>query len=352
MFSIYMCSFAHVPSKMTKKLARAKLESLKALLAKGSSIRAIAKQLDISKSVVHNYSKGLNRNIIKKGRPKKLSPPNVAYCVTQISRGVAKTATELCQALKKDSGVNVHRTTVARALKRKGLRSGEKKEKPMLRMKNVKERLKFAQAHKDWTVEDWRTVIFSDETKINRFNSDGREWCWYREEESLIPRNVKQTVKHGGGNIKIWGCMTSFGVGFMCQIVDILDQHLYIDILKGELASTIEHYGLDETKITFQHDNDPKHTAKKVKEYLSDQTYETMSWPAQSPDLNPIEHLWSQLKRDLNKYEKPPSGLKDLWERVQVVWEAISVETCQNLIDSMPRRIQAVIKAKGYWTKY
>ncbi len=75
-------------------------------------------------------------------------------------------------------------------------------------------------------------------------------------------------------------------------------------------------------------------------------------WPANSPDMNPIEHLWTHVKNQLKKYDSPPSGVLELWERVEETWNAIPVEVCQNLIESMPRRLEAVIKAKGKWTKY
>src|SRR5882757_10957796 len=77
-----------------------------------------------------------------------------------------------------------------------------------------------------------------------------------------------------------------------------------------------------------------------------------LKWPAQSPDLNPIEHLWQHLKRQLNAYEVPPAGIHELWDRVQMEWEKIPKEVCRNMIESMPRRIEAVIKAKGAQTKY
>ena len=77
-----------------------------------------------------------------------------------------------------------------------------------------------------------------------------------------------------------------------------------------------------------------------------------MVWPAQSPDLNPIEHLWGYLKRRLAEHENPPSGIYELWKRIQMDWEEISVAECQKLIESMPRRIEAVLKAKGGYTKY
>ena len=77
-----------------------------------------------------------------------------------------------------------------------------------------------------------------------------------------------------------------------------------------------------------------------------------MVWPTQSPDLNSIEHLWGFLKRNLLKHEHPPSGIHELWERIQVKWEEIAVEEHQKLIESMPRRVQAVLNAKGGYIKY
>jgi hypothetical protein len=70
-------------------------------------------------------------------------------------------------------------------------------------------------------------------------------------------------------------------------------------------------------------------------------------WPANSPDLNPIENLWEHLHRELAKYQSPPEGMIELWERIQVEWNSIPASVCQSLIDSMPRRIKAVKRAKG-----
>ena len=77
-----------------------------------------------------------------------------------------------------------------------------------------------------------------------------------------------------------------------------------------------------------------------------------MSWPAQSPDLNPIEHLWYHLKRRLGEYENAPGGMQELWKRVKVEWDKIEADTCQKLIESMPRRVDTVIREKGGHTKY
>jgi hypothetical protein len=277
----------------------------------------------------------------------------VTNLVTQITTQSAKTAQSLVQVVKDSVGIDVHRTTISRELKNAGLKSGKKKKKPALSEKNRKERLAFAKAHRYWTVEDWNNVIFSDETKINRFGSDGNKWTWYRDGETLQPRNVQQHSKNQGGHIMLWSCITSLGVGYMCDIEGIMDQHLYKQILEKELEDTISWYEFDSEQLIFQHDNDPKHTAKSVKEYLNDKSYEIMLWPPQSPDLNPIENCWSLLKNKLfSEYKKPPSGIKELFDRCSEQWELIKIDYLDKLYESMPRRMRQVIKAKGRWTKY
>ena len=77
-----------------------------------------------------------------------------------------------------------------------------------------------------------------------------------------------------------------------------------------------------------------------------------LDWPAQSPDLNPIEHLWNHLKRRLNQYETVPRSMHELWERVEKELNEINSTFCLKLIESMPRRVAAVLKAKGGYTKY
>ena len=97
---------------------------------------------------------------------------------------------------------------------------------------------------------------------------------------------------------------------------------------------------------------EPKHTSNLAQKWFKDNKTNLMDWPAQSPDLNPIEHLWELLKRKLKMYEEHPKGLYELWERVEVEWNKITPEECQNLIESLPRRLEAVYKAKGGHTKY
>src|SRR6266567_8496475 len=280
------------------------------------------------------------------------SPTNIRHAVHLITTRKAENVVQVTKSLKNITNQSRSPSTVCLHLKKAGMKAVVKTKRPLLSAKHCKARLDYAYAHKDWTVEDWRRVVWSDETKINCLGSDECKWVWKRPEEGLSDRLVEGTVKFEGGSIIIWGCMTWKGVGYAAKIDGRMDSDLYLQILKDDLLNTLEYHSFNPPDIIFQQDNDPKHTSKKVKEWLEEQEFRTMVWPAQSPNLNPIEHLWGFLKRRLAEYKHPPSGIHELWERIQVEWEKIAVEECQKLVESMPRRIQTVLKAKGGYTKY
>ena len=123
----------------------------------------------------------------------------------------------------------------------------------------------------------------------------------------------------------MWGCMTYYRVGYVCQVYDgTIKSEDYIYILDNSLKDTIDYYDLDKSDIIFQYDNDPKHTSAKTKAYLTDQQLNVLPWLAQSPNLNPIEHLWHYLKVKIGSYKSCPTSIHNLWSIIDEEWNKIS----------------------------
>ncbi|KAK3565026.1 hypothetical protein QTP86_032538 [Hemibagrus guttatus] len=128
--------------------------------------------------------------------------------------------------------------------------------------------------------------------------------------EAFNPKNTIPTVKHGGGNLMFWGCFSAGGPGNLIRVNGIMKKEQYIKILNNNIIrQSAEKLGLGH-QWTFQHDNDPKHTAKVVKKWLADKNINVLQWPSQSPDLNSIENLWRELK--IRVMARRPSNLKEL----------------------------------------
>ncbi len=150
----------------------------------------------------------------------------------------------------------------------------------------------------------------------------------------------------------VWGCFSAAGPGYICSIEGNMNAEDYRGILESDFLDTLEYYGVEVEDVIFQHDNDPKHTAGSTKKWLQDNGIEVLEWPSQSPDLNPIEHLWWVVKHRLNEYQTVPKNNDELWQRVVEIWNGLEAELCLKLVESMPRRIAAVLAAKGGHTKY
>ncbi len=110
------------------------------------------------------------------------------------------------------------------------------------------------------------------------------------------------------------------------------------------------HHSVLGLRALFQHDNDPKHTSKATVGFLKKNRVKVIQWPSMSPDLNPIEHLWGILKRQVEHHS--PSSIQSLKEVILEEWKKIDLAKCRQLVHSMPRRLGAVIKNHGGHTKY
>src|SRR5271170_265707 len=287
--------------------------------------RQIEAQIGVGHATVDRVRKDARSGVQKShgGRPAKLTTNDKRRVVRMVTSGKADTAVQITRELGETNNMEISAQTVRRALREAGLTARTKIRKPRLLPRHIRQRLEFALRYQHWTVEDWKRVVWSDETKINRLGSDGREWVWKKPGCSLTGKHVKDTVKFGSGSLMLWGCMTAKGVGYACRIDGRMDAQLYTNILSDELIQSLEYYGLELGNIVFQQDNDPKHTSRAARNWLDENGIETLDWPAQSPDLNPIEHLWQHLKRQLAAYETEAMSMHELWERVEVEWDKI-----------------------------
>ena len=156
------------------------------------------------------------------------------------------------------------------------------------------------------------------------------------------------TLKHGGGSLMYWGVFSSLGTGPLLLIKGTINQHRYIKILEKHLLPYIAKNNL--TKFKFVQYDAPCHSAKSVKIWLQSQNLSVIDWPLQSPDLNCIENLWSIIKKKVKKENS--QNLHQLYKVVKLAWSNIDTEICTKLIHLMPKRCNAVIKSKGFSTKY
>jgi len=122
----------------------------------------------------------------------------------------------------------------------------------------------YAEAHQHWTVDDWKRIVWTDETKVNHLGSDGKRWVWKREGEGLNDRLVQGTAKFRGGSLTFWGCMFWEGVGYETKIDGRMDADLFVCILEDELQQSLEYDNKKPEDVLFQQDNDPKHKSKKA----------------------------------------------------------------------------------------
>lgn len=267
----------------------------------------------------------------------------------KISKDPRQSATKIASEVSLDTGKEVSAATIRNVFKQAGYHSRTARMKPLISKKNKKKRLEYAKAYLNHGPEYWSRVIFTDESKFNIFKSDGKVKVWRKVKTEMQEKNLTCSVKHGGGSQMVWGCMSANGVGELHFIDTIMDHKLYIDILKKNLNKSVEKMRLPSNYI-FTQDNDPKHVATNTKLWLLYNVPKWIQTPPQSPDINPIENLWEVLHQNVRK--RHISSKTDLRTTLKEEWEKITSEVTSNLVNSMPRRLKAVIKMKGGPTKY
>ncbi len=201
---------------------------------------------------------------------------------------------------------------------------------------------------KNWAVTQLSKVLFSDESKFCiSFGNQGPR-VWRKSGEAQNPCCLNSSVMFPQSGM-IWAAMSSAGVGPLCFLKSTVNAAIYQEILEHFMLPSADKLDGDADFI-FQQDLAPAHTAKGTKSWFNDHGVTVLDWPANSPDLNPIENLWGIVKRKMR--DTRPNNADELKTTVKETWASIPPQQCHKLITSMPRRIEAVIKAKGAPTMY
>ncbi len=325
----------------------------------GWTYQEIANELDcsdrgVSKIVKKERVTGSVKDLPRSGRPRTTTAREDRGLKIASLQNRRLTAVDHARSLRLSSiKKKVSVSTVKRRLKEVDLNGRVARKKPLLTKTHKRKRLEWGRKYKKWTKSDWEKVLFSDESPFTLFPSSGKLYVRRRVGEEFLDECISPTVKFGGGKIQVWGCFSYCGAGTLYRIEGKMNAEKYRSILKHRMAP--HHKELKETKgvdFIFQHDNDPKHTSKKAMNYLANQNYNVLEWPSQSPDLNPIENLWKQVKQAIYYRVDRASSLDNLFEIVKEEWEKIPVANMQKLVHSMPNRCKEVIKKMGGATKY
>ena len=188
----------------------AQCSSVISLLDEGYSLHQIQSKTGLGRSTIGRIKKqmGGDKENSRGGHPSKLSHHDKQSIMCQITTRKLDNAVQATYFINNIIPNPVTPQTVRNVLKENNFCSVIKKKTPLLKKSHRLNCLKFAQYHENWTVEDWKRVLWSDETKINRIGSDERVYTWKQKGESLSNRTTIPTVKHGGGNnLMIWGPM-------------------------------------------------------------------------------------------------------------------------------------------------
>ncbi|CAK1593484.1 unnamed protein product [Parnassius mnemosyne] len=281
-------------------------------------------------------------------------------CINAVTRELHSFAMQKYKCIKSDlrstRRTSVSISTISRRLYEKSLTAHRPAKGPKLTAQHRRDRLEFARNHCEWTLEQWRTVLFSDETRVCLFCNNRRRRVYRRQGERF--ESFEESVEYGGGSCMFWGGISVDGkTEIVCvsrtrggrgqgslnagrYITEILEEHV------------VPYAGYVGDGFMLMHDNARCHTAAIVRDYLQEVDIPVMHWPVRSPDLNPIEHLWDDLKRRVRALDPAPTTLQELQVAVLEEWEQILQEAVATLVRSMKDRMEAVIKARGCNTRF
>lgn len=292
--------------------------------------------------VMRKYREGHGiENLKKCGRRRKLTERQERKLARESRKNPKMTANELRFALDLSSSVSTN--TVKRSLRRANLFGRVAVKKPFLSSKQIDKRLEWCLKRKDWSQDQWERVVFSDECLL-QLHPCRREYVRRAPGEKLKPQMLSKTSKFSP-IIMVWGAIRSDGFRTLIRCeknVDSLEYQRILDVALPRIMTG---------RTLFQQDGASCHRSASTRQYLVEKAVRCLNdWPAQSPDLNLIEHLWVDLKKAVK--ERHPRNSDDLWVAAEAGWAEIPSAKIHALYKSMCKRVGAVISAKGGNTRY
>ncbi len=211
----------------TKELSKDVRDKIVDLHKAGMGYKTIAKQLGEKVTtvgaIIRKWKKHkITVNLPRTGAPCNISPRGVSMIMRTVKNQPRTTREDLVNDLNA-AGTIVTKKTIGNKLRREGLKSCSTRKVPLLKKAHAQARLKFANDSE----ENWGKVLWSDETKIELFGINSTRRVWRRRNAAYDPENTIPTVKHGGGNIVLWGCFSAKGIGQLHRIKGTLDGAMY-----------------------------------------------------------------------------------------------------------------------------
>lgn len=334
-----------------------------ALVREGLDQRTIGRNLNLNQSTVSRIYRrfvetGSYRRRRGTGRTRATTGLDDRFIVITSLRNRFLTSVNIKTELNEVRGVNVCARTIRRRLKEADITPFRPANGPKLSAAHRQARLRFARHHLNWTEEQWASVLFTDECRTCLYGADGRRRVYRRRGERYAQSCIEERVPFGGGSCMVWGGISMNGRTELV-FIDMVRQngnrggltaHRYItEILEDHV---VPYMGFIGENFTLMQDNARPHAAAQVQHYCEEVGIRTMNWPARSPDLNPIEHVWDNLKRAVYARNPSPTTVAALRTALSEEWDNIPQDLLKTLIKSMRNRLESVIRARGGNTPY